>query len=986
MTEQIKFSPGSLVSARGREWVVLPNPDEELSPDLLVLRPIDGSEAETTGILRSLETVEPATFAPPSPDDLGDWRSCQTLRDALRLTVRNAAGPFRSFGRISVEPRAYQFAPLALALKRSPVRLLIADDVGIGKTIEAGLILRELLDRGEIRRFCVVCPPYLVDQWQRELDEKFHLDAKIVAPNTVRTLERDCAGGESLFNVHRFTIVSLDYIKLETRRNEFLRSAPEALVFDEARSIATGDSKRRHLRYNLARELCSDPERHVLLLTATPHSGKDDAFRALLGLLIPAFLEEANLPTELVGKTNQRKREELSQWFVQRRRGDVRAYMDEQTPFPESQDREIAWDFSPEYRAFYEGIKKLVRSMFQEGTGDRLKRLGATWKALSLLRATSSSPAAVESALKRRCALPEGDETDGTSSNGEDENARIEECGKIVARYVLDWDANDEATLPDLTLGSESKDVSDSILRQMRDLAKEAERLKGVATDLKLQGLIAELNRLAKDGYNPIVFCRYLDTVDYLQKELQKALGSSFTIAAITGALPPEERERRVQELGDCPKRVLVCTDCLSEGINLQSLFDATIHYDLSWDPTRAEQREGRVDRFGQSRDVVRTLTFYGKENFIDGKILEVLLRKHKKIKKSLGVSVPIPCDPQQLLDALVNAIVESEEFVGVAEGHRARFFPEIEGEIRSEEIRARLETIAEAWDADAKRVQRQSQTYFAHMKLAPLLEEIKRELDATREAIGTSAEVRDFVVGTLRRVGAEVVPIKDAAAFQIDLADAPEALRARLRDYDYDVWKCSFDLPAPSGTEHISRTHPLVSGLADAVVDAALSRDAQTNPSLRALARRCGVVRTDAVKRKTILFLLRLRYHLTTTKQGDASINESLAEEALIAGFEGAPSAPRRLEREELDKVLGSAPVANVDSTTATEKAKSALGALPDWRPILDEIAVARASELKEARERVRPTGKQWKTEVRPELPLDIVGVYVYLPAIKLG
>ena len=120
-----------------------------------------GTDDETTGILLPLELVEPAQFDLPNPDQIGDYRSCRLLRYAVRLGFRSSAGPFRSFARIAVEPRPYQLVPLLMALSLDPIRILIADDVGIGKTIEAGLIARQLLDRGEVQRLAVLCPPHL---------------------------------------------------------------------------------------------------------------------------------------------------------------------------------------------------------------------------------------------------------------------------------------------------------------------------------------------------------------------------------------------------------------------------------------------------------------------------------------------------------------------------------------------------------------------------------------------------------------------------------------------------------------------------------------------------------------------------------------------------------------------------------------------------------------------------------------------------------
>src|SRR5690348_10161267 len=228
------FAIGSLVKARGREWVVLP----ESTDDTLMLRPLGGSEDEVTGIYLPLETVAPAQFDLPDPARVGDYRSCRLLRDALRLGFRSSAGPFRSFGRLAFEPRPYQLVPLLMALKLDPVRLLIADDVGVGKTVEAGLIARELLDRGEVTRLAILCPPQLAEQWQGELRDKFNLDAELVLPGTAARLERGLGLGQSLFDVYPFVIVSMDFIKSDRRRDEFLRTCPELVIVDEAHTCA----------------------------------------------------------------------------------------------------------------------------------------------------------------------------------------------------------------------------------------------------------------------------------------------------------------------------------------------------------------------------------------------------------------------------------------------------------------------------------------------------------------------------------------------------------------------------------------------------------------------------------------------------------------------------------------------------------------------------------------------------------------------------
>ena len=332
------FAVGSLVKARGREWVVLPHSTD----DLLMLRPLGGMDEEVTGIYLPLEPVESAKFSLPDPNQLGDFRSGRLLRDAIRLGFRDNTGPFRSFGRIGVEARPYQLVPLLMALKLDPVRLLIADDVGIGKTIEACLVARELLDRGEVSRMAVLCPPHLAEQWQQELEQKFHISAELVLPSTVNRLERLCAVGQSLFDIYPFVVVSMDYIKSDRRRDEFFRSCPELVIVDEAHTCAYMEEQRRtrHQRHQLIKGLAQDSDRHLILVTATPHSGKEEAFRSLLSFLNSQF---AHLPQDLAGPQNEKHRRRLAAQFIQRRRADIRHYMKTETPFPSREDAEQSY-------------------------------------------------------------------------------------------------------------------------------------------------------------------------------------------------------------------------------------------------------------------------------------------------------------------------------------------------------------------------------------------------------------------------------------------------------------------------------------------------------------------------------------------------------------------------------------------------------------------------------------------------------------------
>jgi hypothetical protein len=317
-----KFTVGSLVTVRDREWVVLPTE----YPDIINLRPLSGSEGESCGIHLDLEggDLQPAAFPVPRPELAGDFIAGKLLRNAARLTLRSGAGPFRSFGRLSVRPRPYQFVPLIMALRLEPVRLLIADDVGVGKTIEAGLIAREFLDRGDVQRTCVLCPPHLCDQWQAELERKFHIPAVILRTSTVARLERDLPRRDlSVYEYYPHLVVSIDFAKTDRRREAFLAHCPDLVIVDEAHTATEPGglaSREQQLRHELVHGVARNPDRNLILLTATPHSGIEHSFRSLLGLLSPAF-EKLDMQ-----ELTEKQREVLAKHFIQRRRADVAHY------------------------------------------------------------------------------------------------------------------------------------------------------------------------------------------------------------------------------------------------------------------------------------------------------------------------------------------------------------------------------------------------------------------------------------------------------------------------------------------------------------------------------------------------------------------------------------------------------------------------------------------------------------------------------------
>ena len=947
----MNFTPGSLVSARGRDWVVLTSTD----PELLMVRPLGGGDDETTGILTALEQVRPSGFAMPDPEvDLGDAQSARLLRDALRLGFRSGAGPFRSAGRLAVQPRPYQLVPLLMALRLDPVRLLIADDVGVGKTIEAALVARELLETGDARKLVVLCPPHLAEQWQAELESKFHIDAELVLASTAARLERNLTVGKSIFEMGDHFVVSLDFIKSERRRADFIRACPELVIVDEAHTCAAANGRGgTHQRHALIRALADDPNRHLILVTATPHSGKDDPFRSLLGLLDRDFLD---LPDSLAGEKNRPHRERLARHLVQRRRSDITHYLQAETNFPEREEAELTYGLSVEYRRLFNDVLAYARqSVRSPVTGQHQQRM-RWWSALGLLRTLASSPPAAAATMRNRTVTAEAATPEG-----------VDEIGH---RHLLDMDDTEKAI--DVVPGSVT---SRTVPKQLRGFAERADKLAGAA-DHKLTGLVPVLKGLLRDGFRPVVFCRFIETAEYLGAELRRRLRRPKTeVLVTTGLLPPAERKTRVAELQQHKRAVLVTTDCLSEGINLQDYCNAVIHYDLPWNPTRLEQREGRVDRFGQKHPMVRLVTYWGEDNLIDESVLKVLLKKHKAIRGALGISIPVPGATNTVIEALTENVLLNADMP-----NQPRF------EWISTVLRPETEALDMQWE-QARRAETKRRSLFAQHTINP--NDVAAELEAMREAVGSGADVERFTRTVMRELGAIPQPAANGADVTFDLTSLDPTVRDAL-DVDTDTVAVKFAPPAASGTVEWSRTHPSVGGLAGHVLDCALDPILSGDQHLTA---RCGVMRTTEVTKRTTLLLCRTRMIITTSGRHKSS---AVAEETLLAAFEGPPEDPQWLPTDHAEALLQAAPSGNVTSAAAKLFISQVLNAERKWRPRVHELAEHQAGQLASAHNRVRTadrrTGGQIRTGVtrgtgravvKAQQPTDILGIYVFLPTI---
>ena len=941
-----QYSPGSLVNARGRDWVVLPS----LEPEVLRLRPLTGGDGNEIGIFLPLEraAITPATFPAPEPQP-GDAAGSLLLFDAARLSLRSGATPFRSLGRLSVVPRPYQFVPLIMALRLDPVRLLIADDVGVGKTIEAAMIARELLDRGLAKRLAVICPAHLCDQWEMELQEKFGLETAVIQPSRIARLERDLPRADlSIYQYYPHLVVSIDFIKSERHRDHFIQNAPDLIIVDEAHiaSRPRGDFKGlQQQRYAFLRSLAADPRRHLLLVTATPHSGIEESFRSLLGLLNPDFDLNEQRPSQELDRKN------LQPHLVQRRRRDLERWLGAETPFPERESREIKYSLSNPYLSLFHEVLTYCRESVESARGLRAQQQRVRhWAAIALLRCVLSSPAAAEAVLgglaQRRGF------TEEVLFDSE------EEVDQAYRPQVLDASAEEES--PDYTPSAPLEDagahLTDSERKRLAAFLKRARSLAGPGDDQKLAAVVRTLNEFLAEGYRPIVFCRFIPTAKYLETWLPKLLSPKYPgvrVIAVTGEIGDEERRAKVAELTQSPVRVLVATDCLSEGINLQEHFDAIVHYDLPWNPNRLEQREGRVDRFGQQRDKVKVDLIYGADNQVDLVVLNVLIRKAGAIRNRLGISVPVPAQAEQVVQAVVDSVFLRRPDRGV----------QLQLEFEAPEV----SKLHAEWEQRAEQEDKQ-RAYFAQRSIKP--EEVAQELAAVDPVLGDPQTAERFLRNVAQRFNGELRPLSKPGVFHLIPGDVHSRLTA-LGDYEFPL-RVAFDRFQDETAVYLGRTHPIIETFCQEVISRAFA------PEPDELFARSGAMFTEATPQRTVILLLRCRYLLKEQV-------EEFAEEVVVAAFQLQDGKIKWLEpldtaaRQLLETARA---VANIPPAERAGQVRWALEFLASQEGWYQPLIEWRTKNLHESHQRLRKLVRAPQFTIQPHTPPDILGCYVLVPA----
>jgi superfamily II DNA or RNA helicase len=709
----------------------------------------------------------------------------------------------------------------------------------------------------------------------------------------------------------------LDYIKADKRRERFAQSCPKTIVVDEAHSCV-GAHQGRQQRFELLTRLSEDSERHLLLLTATPHSGDEEAFDRLLGLLDASF--------SATSMDEEKTRVKLAQHLVQRRRIDVCGpEWGEVRSFPKHETTEKPYALDAAHKSFHEDVLDYCLEVVKTAGSDQNRRRLAFWGTLALMRCVGSSPAAAASALRNRL--------DGEAD-------RLDE-------QIFDDDESESLDMEPAS-GMPAQGALEKLIERAEDLTR--------AHDPKLKAVIDLLKPLVKEGANPVVFCRFIATADHVAAALKKAF-PKLRVEAVTGALTAEERRERVDDMGEAEQRLLVATDCLSEGINLQNLFNVVVHYDLSWNPTRHQQREGRVDRFGQPSEVVRSILLYSPDSAIDGAVLDVILRKAEKIREATGVTVTLPDERGAVTGALMNAMLLRR---GIPRQMALDFH--FERDAAAMEVRWR----------DAQEGERKSRARFAQNSIKP--QEVAPEWQRWRELLGGPEEVQRFVERAMSRLD---VPLeKNGAVWKAHLNALPVSLKERLAARGLDgTIRLAFHEPGAPKTEVVVRSHPLPATLAEALLEAALDPDSSPVAALG----RAGAWPTSAVKVVTTLAILRLRFKLLIRARKERLL---VVEEAAAVAFGANSPIPVALGAAAwaLLEAKANSNLAEAARERVLEQARKRVETLIDG-PIAD-YAKQRAAQLAEDHGRVRAAGINVpKVTVEAVLPADVMALFALIP-----
>ena len=578
-----------------------------------------------------------------------DSEDFRLISEAYRMSVAYLFEPYLAVYSSLIEPLPHQISAVyEKMLVQQPLRFVLADDPGAGKTIMAGLLMKELMVRSDVVRCLIVCPGTLIEQWQEELHQKFHLDFEILTSERINL----SLSGNTFSEVNR-AIVGMDVLARSEDFQDKLQSTTwDLIVCDEAHKMSatiSGGKPEYTKRFRLG-QLLGKITRHFLLMTATPHNGKEEDFHMFMSLIDPDRFEGVE---RIKGKVD------VSDIMRRLVKEDLLTF--EGKPlFPERRAYTVSYNLSPSERELYEHVTKYVSDGFNRAERLSSSKRNSVGLAMTILqRRLASSPQAIYKSLERRT----------------ERLQKILRENNLSAEFIADI-LDDE--FPSIELETKEDELAERVTsaRTILELSKEIqtlERLTEMAQKVfrnsedkkwrELSELLQDKGKILNskgERDKLIIFTEHRDTLDYLQEKISALFGRNEVVITIHGSMSHKER-RQIQEQFKSDKNifVLVATDAAGEGINLQNAH-LMINYDLPWNPNRLEQRFGRIHRIGQ-KEVCHLWNLVAKDTR-EGQVFYRLLKKLEEERTALGGKVfdilgKVSFDNKPLRDLLVEAI-----------------------------------------------------------------------------------------------------------------------------------------------------------------------------------------------------------------------------------------------------------------------------------------------------------------------------------------
>lgn len=585
-----------------------------------------------------------------------DGAQMKLASEAYRISLAHLFDPYLAVHTSSVEPLPHQISAVYQEmLPKLPLRYVLADDPGAGKTIMTGLFIKELIARGDLKRCLIVSPGSLAEQWQDELYSKFHLRFEILTNDRMES----AVSGNVFTEVDR-CICRLDKLARNEELQEKLKvSEWDLIVCDEAHKMSAtiwGGEVKYTKRFQLGR-LLSNITRNFLLLTATPHNGKEDDFHLFLSLVDPDRFEGTHGNSQQAVDVSDVMRRLVKEELLK---------FDGKPLFPERIAYTVNYDLSPQEAQLYQAVTEYVQEEFNRADNLNNERKTTVGFALTILqRRLASSPEAIYQSLRRRRERLE-------------HRLAEEKMGKRAAEYTSNLGDYDDDDLP----ADEQEEMEEKVVDHASAAATIAEleaeirtlkKLEKMANDVRVSGIDRkweELSRLLQDNSamfgdegqreKLIIFTEHKDTLNYLTDKIRSLLGNPEAVVTIHGGMLRDER-RKVEQLfkQDVGVRVLIATDAAGEGINLQRAH-LMINYDLPWNPNRLEQRFGRIHRIGQT-EVCHLWNLVATETR-EGFVFQRLFAKLEEERQALGGKVfdilgKMSFDNKSLRDLLIEAV-----------------------------------------------------------------------------------------------------------------------------------------------------------------------------------------------------------------------------------------------------------------------------------------------------------------------------------------